>query len=362
MVVLMAEKTHKRGELERLGEFLSQARKGFLLYHTDADGVCSAALFLRFFRGFEFTPRKGPGMSDDIIEAILEKKPDTLVFLDMPVDQEWKVLDVLLKKLPKLRIVIIDHHIYEKDMNSERVVHINPRFHKRDAYIPASCVVYRLLEGLGKEVRPHIWVSAMGTIGDYGWKECTDLIGEAREDFPYLLKGEPRKSKLGYGAETIAAASTLKGLKGISECLRVLLKADGFEDFESSGKLREWRREFDAEFNLVMEDFEKNKEVFESEDLIIYEIKSELNINSVVSTVAGERYPDRFVLIRKAQRGGWKISFRMQSGRFNVGKIVKRASEGIGVGGGHEKAGGAFIEDWDTFLERLMKELQKARS
>ncbi len=367
----MAERICMKGDLERLEGFLKQlapspngmadmSGKGMLFYHGDADGVCSAALFLRFYKGFKYSPRKGPAMGEDFVNMVLRKRPGLLVFLDMAVDQERGDLERFLKEIPGLRIIIIDHHIAESDMNSERVVHINPRFLKKDAYIPAACAVYRLLEGLGKDVRPLLWIAALGVIGDYYWKDCPDLIEECRKEYPYLLRGEPLESRLGEGADMIAAATTLKGLSGVAECLKTIMASDGFEDFGSVRMLKDWKGEFDEEFQAMVEDFDKKRELFEKENLIVYEVRSRLSITSVMATHFGESFPDMVVAIKKADKGRWKVSLRNQAGRFNLGDLAKECSKGIGSGGGHEKAAAVMVKDWDTFLKRLRKALIRA--
>ncbi len=357
----MVEGICRPGEPERLQEFMKahagSSGKGLLLYHSDADGACSAALFLRFFRGFEYSPRKGPVMGENFVKAVLEKKPGMLVFLDLPVDQEWRNLERFLKEIPGVRIVIIDHHIHERDMNSERILHINPRFVRGDAYMPAACVVYRILEDLGREVKPLIWIAAMGVIGDYVWEDCPDLIRECREEYPYLLEGEPRKSRLGAGADIIAAATTLKGLPGVSECLKVLMASEGFEDFDSARKLQDWKRELDDEFQIIVEDFEKKRQLFEKEGLMVYEVKSGLSLTSMVATRMGGRFPDNIVAIRKASGDVWKVSLRGQNTGLNLGDIVKKCVKDIGSGGGHEKAAAAVVRDWGEFLKRLRRKL-----
>ena len=359
----MAEETCRKGDVKRLEEFLSKERveKGLLFYHGDADGVCSAALLMRFFRGFRYSPRKGPAMGEDFVRMILEKKPGLLVFLDMAADQEKDSLERFLREIPGLRIVIIDHHISESDMNSERVLHVNPRFIRKDVYMPAACVVYRLMEGLEKDVRALIWIAAMGVIGDYGWEGCPELIEECREEYPFLLEREPPVSRLARGAEMVAAATTLKGLAGVGECLKALMGSEGFEDFEPVRKLNEWKREFDDELRDLISDFEKNRQVFDDK-LITYEVKSGLNITSVLSTCLGGRFPDKVLAIRKADGKRWKISLRGQSGEVNLGEIAKECSRGIGSGGGHEKAAAVMVSDWEEFLKRMRKALGGEKS
>ena len=326
----MVEKIFTDKELDSARKLLeAPADRKLMFYHGDADGVCSAALFLKFFRGFECIPRKGPIMGDDFVRLVLDKKPQLLVFLDLPVDQEMKKLERFLSEVPDMKIVILDHHIAMKDISSERVAHVNPRVHKKDAYIPAACVVYRMLESMGKDVRHMIWMAAMGTIGDYGIEDCPALISECREEYPFLLKGDNlRKTVLGKGAEIIAAAATLKGLNGVAESLKVLLSVHGFEDFESDKKLKAWKMELDEEFGSIMHRFNEEKEEYPDEKLVVFEIKSRLSITSMVSTHLGTELPDKTVLIRKKSGNQWKASLRNQSGKVNLGSIVKECVKG----------------------------------
>ena len=358
--VCMTEKIYSEEELERFREFMeTKADRKLLVYHGDADGACSAAMFLRHYKGFEYFPRKGPIMGDDFVRVVLDKKPRLLVFLDLPVDQESKNLERFLEKVPDMKIVILDHHIAEKDVNSERVLHMNPRFHRHDAYIPEACVVYRMLEGLGKDVRSMVWIAAMGTIGDYGLQDCNDLLEETREEYPFLMEGDnPRKNKLGYGAEIIVAAATLKGLHGVGQCLKALMASEGFEDFEDTGKLKAWKAELDEEYDTVMHGFEEEKQEY-PEGLVVFEIKSALSITSMIATDLGTRLHDKVVMVRKKSGNQWKVSMRNQSGEVNLGAVVKEAVKGIGSGGGHEKAAAGIVSDWELFLERVRKTLKE---
>jgi single-stranded DNA-specific DHH superfamily exonuclease len=350
-------------DMERIGEFLARKpERGFLVYHGDADGACSAALFLREFKGFVHMPLKGPIMSEVFVKTILKKKPDLLVFLDLPVDQERKKLERFLEEVPDMRIIILDHHIAEGNINGERIIHANPRFIEAGIYIPASCMVYRMLEGMGRQVRPMIWIAAMGTIGDYGIEDCGDLMDECREEYPSFMEGNDlRKTLLGKGADIIAAAATLKGLHGVGESLKVLISAQGFEDFESSGKLHAWKRELDEEFETIIHSFGKEKQEY-PEGLVVFEVKSALSITSMVATHLGTELPEKIVMIRKRSGDQWKVSLRNQSGRTNLGDTVKEAVKGIGSGGGHEKAAAGIVSDWDLFLKRFREILAKAGS
>ncbi|MEM7816156.1 MAG: DHHA1 domain-containing protein [Candidatus Aenigmatarchaeota archaeon] len=344
-------------ELKRLDRFLNAKGRKLLFYHRDADGICSAALILKFFSGFETSPRQGPRIESDFVKEIVEKKPDLIVFVDLPVDQEWEKIKAVFERLPKLRMVVIDHHIYEKDLNSRKTVHINPRFFE-DSYLATSYVVYRLMEFLGKDVSQFVWISAIGIIGDYDINDCRDLLELCEKTYPGSIGKDPIKSKLGYASELICSAVTIKASEGAERVLKILLESNDYKKFINSKHLMTWHRKVRDEIRRVVKDAYRNAEIHRKLSINIYTIKTRMNLTSAVSTYFAERYPDKVVVIRRKSENEWKLSFRNQSGEINVGELAKKCVRGIGSGGGHKKAAGAIVSDWEKFRERLLDEIK----
>lgn len=325
-------------------EFLSVHGKRILFYHKDCDGVCAAALWLKFFSDFEARPREGPRMDNRFVKRITDEDPDLLVFMDLPVDQEWKHINKILNLLPDVRVIIIDHHIVEKDMNSNRILHINPKLNQ-DVYLPAAFLVYEILEKLGENVKELDWIAAIGIVGDYGFEDCRDFLDKIK------IKNLER------GAELISAAITLKGLKGADILVKLLLASDSYKEFLQTKTLGIWKKYVDREFRKVVDGFKKEKEEYRDANLVVYLIKSKLNFTSVVATHFSEKLPDKIIIIGKKSRSIWKISVRNQSGKLNVGNLIKKCVKGIGSGGGHKKAAGGIVKDWEKFKRRILAEL-----
>ena len=334
----------------RVREFLETPGKRLLFYHRDADGVASAALMLRFFPGFESAPRKGPRMDRDFAEGIVKKGPKLIVFLDLPVDQEER-MDDIRKALPGARILIVDHHIFERDMNGGNTVHINPRFREKGVYLPASYLVYNILKKLGKDAEPLMWIACAGVIGDYAFEDCGDFLEEGKKKYP------GRYGELCGCADVISSAITLRDLEGAERALELLLKAESCGEFLGNRELREWHETVEDEIRKIMEDFGRNRE--EHGVLVVYEIKSELSISSVIASALAKKYQDRIILVRRKSGDEWKLSLRYQAGLVNLGDLVKKCVKGIGSGGGHEKASGAVVGDWDEFRKRILSALRK---
>ncbi len=348
-----------RRELKKFRRFLEYSGDGkkLLLYHNDPDGICSAVMFLRFFPGFQALPRRGPMISSGFLDELIRKNPGIVIFMDIPVDQESAKIRKLQKETG-CKVMIIDHHIYEKNLDSGNILHLNPRFRKKKAYIPASAMIYTILMELGHDVRKLCWMAAMGVIGDYGFVGCEGLIEECGSEYPYLLRGHPLDSKLGIGADMISYAVIMKGLEGAAESLKILMGSLGYEDFAGNRKLRKWKSEMERELDFSIKEAEK--ESFPELGLDIYRIKTRFNIASLVATRFSEKSPGSVIMVRKKLRDGWKVCMRNQSGRINLGRIAKRCVRGIGSGGGHEKAAGALTTDWDRFRERFVSALRKS--
>ncbi|MBL7206585.1 MAG: DHH family phosphoesterase [Candidatus Aenigmarchaeota archaeon] len=348
------------GDLERFKEFMNVEGKKVLAYHKDLDGVTASAILLKYFPNFETLSRKGPKTDDAFIKTMVKKDPLLIVFLDLPMDQEKDAIKKLEARLPSCRFIIIDHHIIENDMNSKNILHINPRFKLKEAYIPASYIMYRLFFSLNKsglslgnrtfdDIKKYIWIALLGVIGDHAYDNCKDLMLESEEY---------SESNLREIANMLSSATTkFKDYKGITTVLSKLLDAKDLKDIESDKTLKEWSNDVDKEFKKVIEMFETKKE--DQGKVIIYELKTEYGLSAMVSGYLSERYPDRVILIYKGANGMWKISLRYQKGDINLGETVKSCLSEGDSGGGHEKAAGGLIKDIEDFKKRFLEQINQ---
>jgi len=346
----------------KTGDFLDTKGKGVLLYHTDLDGICSAAMLLRFYPDLKPVPREGPISDDRFIKSLISYKPDLVVIVDLPLDQEWKKIDRLQRESPGTRIILIDHHVITKDMNSDRVIHINPRF-RSNAYIATSSLVYNLLKEVGKPVQPLVWIAAIGVIGDYAFEDCRELLKECAKLYPELGK-DLAKSALGSISQLLMSAVILDGTTGVEKGLDILLKASGYRTLQQSKYLTESNKKVSKEIDRITKDFKKKAREYPELDLYIYTISSKLNIVSTISTMTAAKNPDKMILIIRQEKQYVKVSARYQAGDVNLNDLIKFAVDGIGSGGGHEKAAGAVVnrKDWPEFKKRLMQKLTELKA
>ena len=349
-------------DTRKIKPLLASTGKKLLVYHSDLDGMCSAALMLRFFGGFELIPREGPMMEDKFVRALAERKPSVMVVLDIPIDQEWRKVELLQKQVPGMRLAVIDHHVPEKDLGKGGNVHMNPRF-GGDLYIPASCMVYRLLEELGCDVKPFVWIAAMGVIGDYGIEDCRGLLRECESRYPGSIGKDPMKSRIKDLGDHVMASVILHGQKGVSRSTELLLKAGSYEDIRGNKYFSACGEKVAAELRRILADFEKRKKEHPGLDLIVYRLQSRLNVASTVSTIVAAKHPDKIIIIEKIS-GGWvKVSARYQAGDISLNALMKETVAGIGSGGGHPKAAGGLVarKDIGEFERRLVSRLTELK-
>ncbi len=346
---------------KKLMSFLGTAGKKVLLYHTDTDGICSAALFLRFFKGYAPLPLEGPMMDKKLLRMLKEMKPSLMVMLDLPLDQESDKLEDIMRESPDTRMIMIDHHIPERDMTSGRFIHMNPRFRSSD-YIPASVLVYRMLKDLGMDVGRLIWIAAAGVIGDYAYQDCGDVLDECERMYPGSARGkEPKMEML---SKELMAAVISHGLRGADKGLKIMTDAGDYGDALGSSYLKGCYEKVEKEIRKAMSGFRKKAREYPNLDLIMYKIESPLHIASTISTRLAERQPDKMIFVLKDSRQMVKVSGRYQKGDISLNDLLKETVAGLGSGGGHVKAAGAVVpkKDWKEFEERLLRRIEEIRA
>ena len=344
-----------KNEFQKIKD-LFKLRKKLIVHHRDVDGSCSAAQLLKFF-DFDTMSIKDPFVSYDLVNELVDKDPQLILFLDLAVDEHWENMVSLQNKLKNTRIIVFDHHVIRKDLNDFGILHINPRFHIEDAYIPTSLMVFDFLKEIGLSIEKQMWVSVIGTISDYGHKTNPEFMEKAKQMYPELLKGgQPIKTKLGSQAKTIYSAIICKVEYGCKCVLNSLVKSSTFEEFSDNKNLAGWRKTVDDEIKVILLDFKKNRE--ERGQILFYEIKSDLNVTAILSNIIAEKNPENVIVVGKNSPEGWKISTRaprVGGEKVDLSKIVSEAAKGIGYGGGHKQAAGALVKDWDKFRDRVAK-------
>ena len=339
-------------DIEKLKNWLNLERK-VLVHHMDVDGSCSSALFLKIL-DCECVTLKDPHLDQGSIKEIVSKNPELIVFLDLSIDQDLEGVLKLKKELPETHIAIIDHHVIHNDLNKHGMLHINPHFEDEDSYIPASLLSFQILEEFGFNMEPHMWISCLGTISDYGHIKNKEFMDRCWKMYAeYLEAKDIFESPFGKATKTIYSAIVYKGLYGTSYVIKTLKESENFEEFSKNPNLKKWQKAVDKEIEKLLKAFEKEKETHGK--LLFFKLESKLGLSSIISNLTARKYPDKIIIIARESPDGWKISSRGPKTNVNLAEIMIKATKGIGRGGGHPQAAGAMVSDIEEFKKRLIK-------
>src|SRR3989338_4731980 len=122
--------------LDKARKFLDSTKSYGIVFDKDSDGICSAAIIVKYLRSRGVTPvfaqakdETGINVSAGLLEQM--NACETLVTCDLPIDQSGFVNALNVK-----RLLVIDHHTPVKNLSSKSAVHINPRFEDAQIYRP----------------------------------------------------------------------------------------------------------------------------------------------------------------------------------------------------------------------------------
>ncbi len=332
--------------MEKIEKWLKEAENICLITHTDTDGICSAALFLKYLKKLGKKAKVIFGSANTISKREFYKKIpscDLIIVTDIPLDQSW---DIASQEIGNKRIIIIDHHIPFKNLNSSRIIHINPMF-EREVYIPASKLVYDIFD-----IKEYDWLALVGVLGDSGERDSKEFVKSVLKKY-----GEKKqRGKFGLLDEMIGSAMICKNEKGARECLKIVENADNYTELLKNRKLKEYREKVNNYLKEMQKEFEKKAEVYREINTIFFEIKPKYNIGSALSSILSKKIEHKTIIIINRKNGVANLNFRRQDGKIDMKELAEFSTRGIGKGGGHKKAAGGTIpsEKVDEFKLRAI--------
>lgn len=327
--------------------------KVLVIHHTDVDGLVSAAILLKTFERLGLKISKVIASSNEEIGEDIRKIKDfdKTIILDIDICYLKQELTDLEKD-----ILLIDHHPPRSNLNSEKIVYINPRLEHPEIYQPASYVLYKFLSRI-VNLKDIEWLAALGTIGDYGFGDCKDLL---EKWIKIRKKKELIRTVFWKNVKMLNGAIAELGF---DSALQILKEADSLEALRKNEEIKEPYREFDKKLKEVEQEFWENSREIKEVGLIISEVRSKHGrVSSFFSTEVGTKHPDKIIIIMRRKNGKYSINARHEAGRVDLGKIIENCTKGMGGGGGgHRHAAGAIIlaKNKSMFEERLIKELRK---
>ncbi len=333
---------------------LKKADKVAVIHHTDADGVCSGVLAARAIENFRekkvdfsFCQKDGEtSITKETVKILREKGINKVIITDLAVDGTPATIRALEKFAA---ILIIDHHLKQKDLSSEKTTIIKAEdvaSNIEPSQYPATKLTYDIFfEILGE--RP-AWIAAVGIIGDYAGKTWADFI-ESVEESGVQLKDLKDAEAL------IAYARAAAGTEGVQKAFEIFYPALNVRTILKS-PLSEYKSAVEKEIHHhIAEHIDKAMFV---DDIVLYEFESKYNIKSRLSNrLSQEIYPNKTVLVLQKGKERVDISARRQDMKKSMASLMRRVVSGIpdSLGGGHAPAAGGYFPI--KHLEKVKKRL-----
>jgi single-stranded-DNA-specific exonuclease len=207
--------------------------------HLDADGVAAAGIMGKTLLRLDtrFRLRVTQWVDEKIIGEIVADKPQLVIFTDFGSGY----LDLLNEKIPDVKVLILDHHQVNGDVDNVNFVQVNPHLHGIDGAtdVSGSGVAYFVAKAVSAENVDLAPIALVGALGDMQDKnEQRKLCGLNElivEDAVAAKLVKVEKDLTFFGRETrpihraLAAATTpfIPGLSGEEDkCLAFLASLD----------------------------------------------------------------------------------------------------------------------------------------
>jgi hypothetical protein len=349
--------------LEQAVEFVEKYHDELgVIHHSHTDDITAAALFIRMMERKWKAPKAViqshpniPLVTAELAEKIESKNLQSLVFLDMPLDQD---LTHLLPIAKRHKVLVIDDHPIITDLNRYGIVHVSPYLldvGERNKRYPTSKLTFDICSRI-TDVDDLSWLAAVGVLGDTSEKYWPELFERVYDRYPKLrydkdLAGTSlvlkRIVQMMYGAQTF-------GYRGIATALEACLQStDPFQISERQiPQAKELMQMKERTEEMVRKIIKQEKMVrrFDA-GLVLCQIGHPYSSYNIEAAVAGRLYgrdPYSCVIVSREEGDLTFLEYRT-NGIINCRDWAENSIAGLknATGGGHDYVAGGHIKTKD---------------
>lgn len=324
---------------------LQDTDKIALISHTDVDGIVSAYVANKILNAPVLIFADYTDLNEALIQRLRDEKVTKVVFTDLYVGNAE-----FLKELEQFaHVLIVDHHLSQKDWNSERTIFI-----KGEEGYCAAYLAYYLFSKV-KNLEKIDWLVACASIADYCHIKPAEWLGAVFRKYSDVFE------EVGTYVRTNGMIWDLQETLSLA---LIYFKADTSavfyqigDSFGQIGELGSYAQEVKAEIDDLVSRFEKEKQPFPGGYL--FEFQPRFGGGSMVGTIlSGKDIHTTIITLRpNTEKGIYHISARRQDKTVNMAELLKKLVNGLegALAGGHvPAAGGHFLmKDLNEFKRRL---------
>jgi len=346
---------------EKIAEILRTNNNYLIVADNDPDGVCSALLLKvilkKLNKDFKIKLRSVRNYHKLESNIIGNSKYNTIVFLDTPFRDDDLIR--FAKNNKEKLISYTDHHKREipKDI-PENLKYFDIRALNLEV-TSTTAVVYKVGRHIfGTDFKRYSLLALIGSMCD--WMTDNDTLRDFKEAYKGVYTDD--YDNLTY---IIVYPLFFFTFGDMSQLIKIgdLLVDDPRKFIE--------RLELDNILNTAKKQIEcvkRSKVVYESEILIVFEVKENV---SIVANILSTFYPEKIVMVYSPIKERFldrlfprkcKASIRSRKNYIDLGKIVQEFVKEHGInGGGHPKAAGVGLwkKDLKKFIEFLEASVER---
>jgi single-stranded DNA-specific DHH superfamily exonuclease len=327
------------GSIEKARGFIeniSDNDRVALISHVDLDGIASAKIISQLVSPKAIKFVNYGYLNDALINLLKKEKINKVIATDYAMTQkESEKLESFAESL------IIDHHQFEKDYNSEKTVFVNAQ-----GYC-AAYICYALFEDK-ENINKFDWLAALASAVDFCYTKNRKFMEKTYEKYgdSFIFK-DPRKGKFWDIIENFSFAAIF--FKG--DLIRVYHSLT--ESIDSMKRLERYSRPVKKEFENLLSRFNQEKE--EIREGYLYVIRSKFDLVSMLATEVSLKIEDKMFIVLGKGVKECRGSARRQDKKINLPKLLQYAVEGFE----DSNAGGHIPSSGCSFPIRYLPEFKK---
>lgn len=320
-----------------------------IISHNDFDGVAAIVFLEKILNSQKiksdliYFSTYSEDMFDKHFEEMKKKKISKVFVVDIQAD------NAAPKGFENLRndfdVFWIDHHPLIEGSSYEKTL-------KTSTPDCTTLVLFNLAEHYF-DISDLNWIVCAGIVADWGFRNPENM-NYVKKLYPNFNENDLKTSEIGK-IVIIVNDSLIYYRHKEKKVFDALMKKD-------LASLEKVAKEVDKELQKVVDNYFKKAEFYPKKDLYFhYENPKFHLVSSVSSIVSMKDFGKTFIFASDIENGIVKISARNQSGKVDLGKLMKKCIEGFdsSVGGGHIYAASASFmkKDLQKFKERLLNNI-----
>lgn len=334
------------GDEQKFLNFISGIKKEdrvALVSHTDLDGIAAAKIVNSVVDAFIIKFVNYEDMMNDYIANELKILGiNKIILTDLMMKD-----NIFIKKLEEFaEILLIDHHTFVEDFNSNKTVFINSK------EFCTAYICYYLFMKI-RDIEWADWIAACASVSDWLYFRNTEWMKKIFEKYYNnfeIINNEIKREGEFWDMQYNLSLAIIY-YRGN---LRKVFDAIG-KHFGDIGELGKCVKEVQDEIDYWKDEFEKKKESIL--DGYFFEFNPKLGIKAILINIISTRYWDKTLIFVTSKGNYYHVSARRQNGEVDLNKLMLELTQGMENtnAGGHFKAAGAVIsaENYEEFKRRV---------